>query len=166
MYSKICAKCAECGCQITLSNFTKNEAEDQTLLLCKIHYFKRFHEGGSYVGGDKYRVKSDRDVQNGLKSKDLGEITKSEPPVVAKADAPVVTKSPGPKVSETVFKVVESVVNQDNITTKTEDTTPEEVINEHLKSTDKSVVEEVIEENVTEAITTTETDEEVVTSDA
>ena len=66
-FHKTCAKCGECGCQITLSNFTKNESNDQTMLLCKIHYFKRFHEGGSYVGGDKYRTKSQRDIQSALK---------------------------------------------------------------------------------------------------
>ena len=69
-FHKTCAKCGECGCQITLSNFTKNESNDQTMLLCKIHYFKRFHEGGSYVGGDKYRTKSQRDIQSALKLTD------------------------------------------------------------------------------------------------
>ncbi len=61
IFHKPCAKCADCNCQITLSNFTKNESSDQTLLLCKIHYFKRFHEGGSYVGGDKYQKTATRD---------------------------------------------------------------------------------------------------------
>jgi len=70
-FHKTCAKCGECGCQITLSNFTKNESNDQTMLLCKIHYFKRFHEGGSYVGGDKYRTKSQRDIQSALKLDNL-----------------------------------------------------------------------------------------------
>lgn len=70
-FHKTCAKCGECGCQITLSNFTKNESNDQTMLLCKIHYFKRFHEGGSYVGGDKYRAKSQRDIQSALKLDNL-----------------------------------------------------------------------------------------------
>lgn len=60
---KACAKCGDCGCQITISNFTKNESSDQTVLLCKIHYFKRFHEGGSYLGGEKFRVKSTRDLK-------------------------------------------------------------------------------------------------------
>lgn len=72
-FHKTCAKCGECGCQITLSNFTKNESNDQTMLLCKIHYFKRFHEGGSYVGGDKYRTKSQRDIQSALKLDNLAQ---------------------------------------------------------------------------------------------
>jgi hypothetical protein len=63
-FHKPCAKCADCGCQITVSNFTKNESSDQTVLLCKTHYFKRFHEGGSYLGGDKFKVKADRDVKS------------------------------------------------------------------------------------------------------
>ena len=48
LFHKPCAKCADCGCQITISNFTKNESSDQTVLLCKTHYFKRFHEGGQF----------------------------------------------------------------------------------------------------------------------
>lgn len=60
---KACAKCGDCGCQITISNFTKNESNDQTVLLCKIHYFKRFHEGGSYLGGEKFRIMSTRDMK-------------------------------------------------------------------------------------------------------
>lgn len=53
-----CAKCEDCRCQITLSNFCKNESGETFVLLCKTHYFKRFHEGGSYLGGDKFQVKS------------------------------------------------------------------------------------------------------------
>jgi hypothetical protein len=45
-FHKACAKCTDCGCQITLANFTKNESPEETVLLCKTHYFKRFHEGG------------------------------------------------------------------------------------------------------------------------
>ena len=41
---KQCAKCGDCNCQITLSNFVKNEIGDQTNLICKIHYMKRFNE--------------------------------------------------------------------------------------------------------------------------
>lgn len=63
LFHKPCAKCQDCNCQITLSNFTKTEIEGATVLLCKIHYFKRFKEGGSYVGGDKFQVKNTRDVQ-------------------------------------------------------------------------------------------------------
>lgn len=58
IFHKSCAKCEDCKCQITLSNFTKNGAAS---LLCKTHYFKRFHEEGSYVGGDKYEHKAPRD---------------------------------------------------------------------------------------------------------
>ena len=45
------------GCQISLSNFTKCD----TVLYCKTHYFKRFHEEGSYLGGDKFENKNPRD---------------------------------------------------------------------------------------------------------
>lgn len=63
LFHKPCAKCADCKCQITISNFTKGEQDGQLILLCKTHYFKRFKEGGSYVGGEKFQVKSTRDVQ-------------------------------------------------------------------------------------------------------
>jgi cysteine and glycine-rich protein len=56
IFHKTCAKCEECKCQITLSNFTKTG----TTLLCKTHYFKKFHEEGTYVGGEKYAQKSGR----------------------------------------------------------------------------------------------------------
>jgi len=49
-YHKECAKCQDCRCQITLRNFTKCD----DVLLCKTHYFKRFHEENSYMGGDKF----------------------------------------------------------------------------------------------------------------
>jgi hypothetical protein len=59
---KPCAKCEDCQCQITLANFCKNETEGTFVLLCKTHYFKRFHEGGSYLGGEKFQVKNPRDA--------------------------------------------------------------------------------------------------------
>lgn len=63
LFHKPCAKCADCNCQITISNFTKGEVDGQLILLCKTHYFKRFKEGGSYVGGEKFQVKASRDLQ-------------------------------------------------------------------------------------------------------
>lgn len=65
IFHKTCAKCADCSCQITLSNFTKNENDGVVTLLCKTHYFKRFHEQGSYLGGDKFQVKNPRDEKSG-----------------------------------------------------------------------------------------------------
>lgn len=62
LFHKPCAKCADCNCQLTLSNFVKNDTGDETLLLCKTHHLKRFHEQGSYIGADKYKVKSERDM--------------------------------------------------------------------------------------------------------
>ena len=44
IFHKPCAKCEDCNCQITISNFVKNEAADHTVLLCKTHYLKRFKE--------------------------------------------------------------------------------------------------------------------------
>lgn len=62
LFHKSCAKCADCACQITVSNFAKSESGDEITLLCKTHYFKRFHEGGAYLGGDKYEKKAPRDA--------------------------------------------------------------------------------------------------------
>ena len=63
---KECAKCGDCKCQITIVNFCKNESvSGEFVLLCKVHYFKRFHEGGSYLGGDKFNVKNTRDFKDG-----------------------------------------------------------------------------------------------------
>eukprot|EP01039_Chlorochromonas_danica_P001516 gene1516-1651_t len=63
IFHKPCAKCADCNCQITISNFSKHETEEGVILLCKTHYFKRFREEGAYLGGEKYHVKATRDVQ-------------------------------------------------------------------------------------------------------
>ncbi|RYY72536.1 hypothetical protein EON63_20745, partial [archaeon] len=50
-------------CQITLSNFAKHESGETITLLCKTHYFRRFREDGSYLGGEKFAVKAARDLQ-------------------------------------------------------------------------------------------------------
>lgn len=63
IFHKACAKCEDCKCQITIANFTKYENGDKVTLLCKTHYFKRFHEQGSYLGGDKFQVKNPRDLK-------------------------------------------------------------------------------------------------------
>lgn len=127
-FHKACAKCGDCGCQITVSNFTKNESSEQTILLCKIHYFKRFHEGGSYLGGDKFKVKADRDLkpstsaQNpvssssttsadatvfpGVKVGNFTSPTKASPPVPAKKDDTVAEPVATAVVSEPAAPVV------------------------------------------------------------
>jgi len=62
VFHNSCAKCADCQCQITVSNFAKSETGGQITLLCKTHYFKRFHEGGAYLGGEKYSKQAPRDL--------------------------------------------------------------------------------------------------------
>lgn len=58
IFHKSCAKCQDCNCQITLSNFSLGKmVTGGVVMLCKTHYFKRFHEGGSYLGEDKYQHK-------------------------------------------------------------------------------------------------------------
>lgn len=59
---KACAKCDECKCQITLSNFAKHETGDKIILLCKTHYFRQFREGGAYLGGEKFAKKQNREI--------------------------------------------------------------------------------------------------------
>lgn len=68
VFHKPCAKCADCGCQITIANFAKNDSGDQTLLLCRTHYFKRFHEGGSYLGGEKFQNKTSGEPNKAIAS--------------------------------------------------------------------------------------------------
>ena len=91
-YHKACAKCNDCGCNITLSNFTMCG----TVLYCKTHYFKRFHEEGSYLGGDKYENKNPRDSKNG------GGVAIPQSPTSTnpddKANPPVETNSKPPLV--------------------------------------------------------------------
>lgn len=58
IYHNPCAKCADCNCQISLSNFTLTDQPDGKLLLCKTHYMDRFHKGEGYGGGEKFKGKS------------------------------------------------------------------------------------------------------------
>lgn len=51
VFHAACAKCVDCRCQITLSNYTKIKNADKTiLLLCQNDFYKRFHERGSWNG--------------------------------------------------------------------------------------------------------------------
>lgn len=64
LFHKTCAKCSECKCQIGLNNFAKTEVDGKLILLCKTHYMKQFSElGGAYLGGERFQVKSTRDIQ-------------------------------------------------------------------------------------------------------
>ena len=49
MFHKHCAKCKDCNCQITLSNFNKHEMGIETYLLCKTHFFSRFNEVSQFL---------------------------------------------------------------------------------------------------------------------
>jgi hypothetical protein len=91
LFHKPCAKCADCKCQISLSNFTKYDNGASITLLCKTHYFKRFHEQGSYIGGDKFNVKNPRDL--GLAS---GAVQNFQSPL---NPSPTVSSSPLPSPS-------------------------------------------------------------------
>jgi len=66
-YHMECAKCVDCKCQITLKNFTRTP--DLSILVCKTHYFRRFHEENSYVGGEKFQKTSPRDAKASTKDK-------------------------------------------------------------------------------------------------
>ena len=79
VFHKTCAKCEECKCQITLSNFTKTGNN----LLCKTHYFKKFSEQGTYLGGEKFAQKSK-----------VGAYSPPPPPTAAHSvSAPVIQES-------------------------------------------------------------------------
>lgn len=90
IFHKPCAKCQDCQCQITISNFCKNETSDETVLLCKTHYFKRFHEGGSYLGAEKFQKKQTREMNSEEKTK----AGQSAAPVAT--TAPALAPAPAP----------------------------------------------------------------------
>ena len=72
------------------------------MLYCKTHYFKKFHEEGSYLGGDKYENKNPRDSKGGgiaLPSNSTTEITTA--PTVTAASA-ASTSSSLPATTSTV----------------------------------------------------------------
>ena len=115
IFHKPCAKCGDCNCQITISNFTKNESSDQTVLLCKIHYFKRFHEGGSYLGGDKYQKTAQRDATVSTAANERSAVETVAPPSVPGKlpvkEAPAVKVTPV-EVVHVVMKVTAPEVVQ------------------------------------------------------
>ncbi len=90
IFHKQCAKCQDCLCQITISNFTKDVTTEKTTLLCKTHYFKRFREGGSYLGGEKFSVKAVRDIQAEAR---LGS-GRNTPPALEQIESMARSKSP------------------------------------------------------------------------
>eukprot|EP01036_Dinobryon_divergens_P026481 gene26481-35140_t len=92
IFHNICAKCQDCKCQINLSNFVKNTTENNSLLLCKIHYMKRFHEGGQYIGGEKYGKKTETEKR--------GPSTVSITPVNSTAPGPEPESVSSPSFSE------------------------------------------------------------------
>jgi len=59
-----CSKCADCGCNVTVSNFAiADEGEGKKELLCKVHYKARFNAaGGVYAGAGKFTKQSEREV--------------------------------------------------------------------------------------------------------
>jgi hypothetical protein len=102
IFHKPCAKCQDCNCQITISNFTKNVTADETVLLCKTHYFKRFHEGGSYLGGEKFSVKATRDVQ--ALDKAAGGSGRNTPSAVAEEVRPPTVADASAEPSQEIIK--------------------------------------------------------------
>jgi hypothetical protein len=101
-----CANCEDCGCKITISNFTKSG----TTLLCKTHYFQRFSVSGSYLGGDKFDKKSDRDTKAPSPSAGLfpeeAEETAAAVPATAAETPPPAVEAPAPVVVEAVVEPV------------------------------------------------------------
>ena len=83
LFHKSCAKCSDCKCQLSLSNFSKSEnADSSVLLLCKTHYFARFNSaGGAYVGGDKF-TKTSSQTYTGAKPTTFVAPVSSEKPAV------------------------------------------------------------------------------------
>jgi hypothetical protein len=89
IFHKTCAKCEECRCQITLSNFCRSG----NTLLCKTHYFKRFSETGQYLGGEKFTQKSGTNTEGRLSpvpaTSNLSPVPRSNSPQPMKSSATV-----------------------------------------------------------------------------
>mmetsp|Transcript_8752 Transcript_8752/g.13071 ORF Transcript_8752/g.13071 Transcript_8752/m.13071 type:complete len:154 (+) Transcript_8752:100-561(+) len=112
-----CAKCEDCKGQITLSNFVKNSSPQSTLLLCKTHYMKRFHEQGQYLGGEKYGKKTEVELR-GAGSGSVTPINSSmDSPTPASHDAVV---SPSLTVKEITRRM--SIVKPTDSATKAANT--------------------------------------------
>ena len=63
IFHSSCAKCGDCNCQLSIENFSKSESDGNVTLYCTTHYLKRFGEaGGSYLNGNKFTKKSERDT--------------------------------------------------------------------------------------------------------
>lgn len=114
-FHKPCAKCADCSCQITISNFTKGEQDGQLILLCKTHYFKRFKEGGSYVGGEKFQVKASRDLQASSRRSSLAEPSPST--ATASTAAPATSSSAASSAASPADAAVSTGSVRDRIAT-------------------------------------------------
>jgi hypothetical protein len=58
-----CSKCADCGSNVTVSNFAIADEDDGSkTLLCKVHYKARFDAaGGVYAGAGKFKKQSERE---------------------------------------------------------------------------------------------------------
>lgn len=126
---KQCAKCKDCNCQITLSNFAKHETDDDLTLLCKTHYFKRFHEQGAYLGSEKFQKKQEREINllanNGASAsqtplqnyKQYNTISSSKPVSIVNPVTVFKSEPPRPQSVETV---AESEPDSPNFTQQSE----------------------------------------------
>ena len=102
-FHKSCAKCKDCSCQITLGNFTKTG----TLLLCKTHYFKRFSENNSYIGGEQFAHKGTADARRAADQ--VGGATAVVGGGTAAEEAPKQAEEAPTPQSEEACKAVEAV---------------------------------------------------------
>jgi hypothetical protein len=113
IFHKICAKCHDCHCQITLSNFVKHETEAEVLLLCKTHHLKRFHEQGSYLGAEKFKKAADRDIAALAKDPSLVPPAKTNTPAQPVSSAePALTASSQQHLSEEEQKATAGAVKR------------------------------------------------------
>lgn len=160
-FHNTCAKCADCNCQITLANFTKTG----TTLLCKTHYFKRFSEEGSYLGGEKFTQKSAKNATDVSDSSEVSSLSVAVENVkldsVIEKAAPIVEKT-APVVEEIVESKVEEEEAKTIVDSVVEENTVTEVDNTSAVTTEEVTVEVVETANVvteTVGVTTTTADD-------
>jgi len=157
-----CSKCADCGCNVTVSNFAiADEGGGKKELLCKVHYKARFNAaGGVYAGSGKFTKQSERELLSA--DRDRRSSVETASPVKAgtglekdanyKLEKSVTTPDKRPSV---VMPAVE--------TTPSEVEKAPEIMNRRasLKSTGNSkVAAEIAEENSRTASTPNRTAEE------
>jgi hypothetical protein len=117
-------------------------------LYCKTHYFKRFHEEGSYLGGDKFENKNPRDSKTGLAFPSADSLEELQSPVTVSASAPPPPPIPGPDLPHAALASVEPELRPSSAESQSSATTNEDADVNAIGSKDISSPITAAESNV------------------